>query len=180
MSPTVWGISSAGVVCNPRIVGPGKWLKPAKGDPLPGMERLEIRFVRPSLHVVQGERLLISMTLGADEYPLIGFRGCDMRLRAPDAVVAEPVAAVAVAVAAATASVTASPPVTPGHASPFVASLVTHIKSAGISHVLESLITAQQPKDVTTPLEKELQVALLKIGSEGVATAIADAQKLCI
>ena len=173
MSPTVWGLSSAGVVCDPRIAGPAKWIKPSAGRPIPGMEPLELRLNRPTLDIVQNGHTWLTMTLAADEYPLVGFKGCDIRFTAP---------AVAAAGAAA-AGVSWEDAVTKrsseSKVDPLVDSLLDHMKATSPAAVLETVLRAQVAESKgSSPLEKELHAALREIGIKGLSQALSEAQRL--
>uniref|UniRef100_A0A6C0K337 Uncharacterized protein n=1 Tax=viral metagenome TaxID=1070528 RepID=A0A6C0K337_9ZZZZ len=180
MSPAVWGISSAGVVCDPRIVGPAKWIKPASGAAIPGMEPLELRLNRPTLEVVQNGRTWLTMVLADDEYPLVGFKGCDIRFAAePPAVVTPMKATTAVSwEAAVTASASASA-MEESKVDPLVGSLVGHMKATSPAAVLEAVLRAQVAEGKgDSPLERELHAALREIGIKGLSQAMSEAQRL--
>jgi len=174
VSPTVWGLSSAGVVCDPRIAGPAKWIKPSAGAPIPGMEPLELRLNRPTLEVVQNGRTWLTMTLAADEYPLVGFKGCDIRFTAP---APAPAPVPAAGVSWEDAVTKRSSAVEESKVDPLVGSLVAHMKASSPTAVLEAVLRAQVAEG-NSPLEKELHAALREIGIKGLSQALSDAQRL--
>jgi hypothetical protein len=175
VSPTVWGLSSAGVVCDPRIVGHAKWIRPSAGAPIPGMEPLELRLNRPTLEVVQNGHTWLVMTLAADEYPLVGFKGCDIRFTAPaPAPAPAPVPAAGAGISWEDAVTKRS---SESKVDPLVDSLVAHMKATSPVAVLETVLRAQVAEG-NSPLEKELHAALREIGIKGLSQALSEAQRL--
>ena len=174
MDGTKWGFSHAGVTCNPTLPPkpkPGqakRWSDPY--DPPDIDAPIEITFVRPDYRVVIAGRERLSVKLEPDEYPLFAVKGMHLSWE-----YAEAIAASASASASAAAGVSECKSSEPDC---LVASLTGHIKAIGLGAVVAAALSVQVTEGGTTPLEKELQAALRRIGTEGIAKAISEAQKL--
>jgi hypothetical protein len=195
LDPTRFGYSSAGVFCDPRIMGPAKWQKPGRGDLVPHCDYpIHYSFLRPTFKVTVNSQTVLNVALQEDEYPLVSFKGLYFRLQAEPkaAPVTKSVSWLDVSRDSAVASggAGAPPPLPPPMRSltrcdticeledPVVARFLAHMKTEGRDSVLTAIMGIYSPAGAITVFEKELMIIKDRIGTSGITKAMREAETL--
>jgi hypothetical protein len=191
MDPTCFGFSSLGVFCDPRIAGPGKWVKTGY---VPGCDYpIHYSFIRPNLSATINGRSVLNVVLKDREYPILSFKSVYFRLKFEPK--AAPVAVKAVSWMDAAKDGAALPGPPPMRSltrndtvcevesktdskDPLVQSILRQIKTSGLDQVMTQLLNATMPTGALNEFEESLATALKEIGKKGVSEALKEAQRL--
>jgi hypothetical protein len=199
MDPTCYGFSSLGVFCDPRITGPGKWIKTGY---VPGCDHpIHYSFIRPNYIVTINGKEVLNVVLKEPEYPVLSFKSVYFRLKfEPKAAAAASAAVKSVswmdAAKDGVASGGAGMPRPPPKRSrtrcdtvcevesktetkdPLVLSILRQIKTSSLDRVMEQLLNATMPTGALNEFEESLATALKEVGKKGVSEALKEAQRL--
>jgi len=196
MDPTCYGFSSLGVFCDPRITGPGKWIKTGN---VPGCDHpIHYSFIRPNYNVTINGREVLNVSLKDTEYPVLSFKSVYFRLKftpAPPVTPATPTTATTTSISWMDAAKDAPPaaggagmPPPPAMSSikrsdtvcviedPVVARFLLQMKTAGRDSVLTAIMGIYSPAGPITDFEKELAIIKDRIGTLGITKALREAE----